>query len=621
MPRNAHRYAIFLLITFVVWPIFQTRNWTVAADGPLANAKVSLPLQIGAEQIVYDRKRDLIYATCGTGAPAPYKNCLVTISPNTFQVIDSIPVGTNPRSLAISENGRRLYIGIFDDYSFRFLDLATRELGPPTQLSLNGGEAALPVCLTVAPDSAMKVMVASEALYTSAEERIEVFGAGGRLSEAGTGLGPQFMTFINPTTLIGIRPNLSVFKYHYDGQSLTLLDKYDSDFPGWTFQHCRGLIYTSVGKIIDPITMEVVGQLPGMFYFGSRIVTSEAENTALVMSLEVLRLHDLDTQEILDEIDLYQQIGEFCVELIYAGENHLALRTINGTVRLITDIPLAKLAPKTLALNGTIGDDTIEFAPTPGLLSINGVVQDVSGFERVKIDCRRGNDRVFCTDLAGAQDLTYLSKQRIQLENSAIHFEAIACEETNFNGSDFSDVAALFDTEGNDNIIARPGMTRMMTNSGLMVAENTASTFIYASAGYDSTTVTGSPAADMLNGSLKTGNFRLFASDYSITLARPDFLTVNATGGSDIASLVDSDGNDYFIANGNFTRFTNSLYDVRTRNFEFLTAHATNSGRDRADLVRGANGTVSQSGGDNILSGPGYRYNARNFEDVRIRDN
>jgi hypothetical protein len=202
-----------------------------------------------------------------------------------------------------------------------------------------------------------------------------------------------------------------------------------------------------------------------------------------------------------------------------------------------------------------------------------------------------------------------------------MHFEAIACDETNFNGSDFSDIAAIFDTEGNDNIVARPGMTGMMTNSGVMAAENTASTFIYASGGYDIATAIGSPAADTLNGSLKTGNFRLFTSDYSITLARPDFLTVNATGGSDIASLVDSDGNDYFIANGNFTRFTNSTYDVRTRNFEFLTAHATNSGRDRADLVRGANGTVSQSGGDNVLSGPGYRYNARNFEDVRIRDN
>ena len=77
---------------------------------------VTLPansLTVQVRDVRWDATRSRFFASIGP-ADAQWPSSVVIVNPDTAQVEDSIPVVDTPDHLAISDDGRYLYVGIDD---------------------------------------------------------------------------------------------------------------------------------------------------------------------------------------------------------------------------------------------------------------------------------------------------------------------------------------------------------------------------------------------------------------------------------------------------------------------------------------------------------------------------
>jgi YVTN family beta-propeller protein len=75
-------------------------------------------LAIDPKNLVYDASRARLYVSIQGGA-ARYPNTITVIDPNTMAVTASIPVGSDPRALALSDDSSTLWVGLDGSYSMR----------------------------------------------------------------------------------------------------------------------------------------------------------------------------------------------------------------------------------------------------------------------------------------------------------------------------------------------------------------------------------------------------------------------------------------------------------------------------------------------------------------------
>jgi hypothetical protein len=117
-------------------------------------------LAIEGEHLVYDPSRGLLYASVA-GAAANYANTITTVDPVAARVTSTLPIGSDPRALALSQDGSALWAGMDGAFSIRKVNLGATPptLGPmrmlpvaPTALSVYVTAQAL-VALPGAPDS------------------------------------------------------------------------------------------------------------------------------------------------------------------------------------------------------------------------------------------------------------------------------------------------------------------------------------------------------------------------------------------------------------------------------------------------------------------------------------
>jgi hypothetical protein len=75
-------------------------------DGAIATR-----LAVTVSDVVYDPTRDVLYASVADTDPT-YPNQIITVDPDTNQIVASRSIGTKPASLAIDANGTALYVGV-----------------------------------------------------------------------------------------------------------------------------------------------------------------------------------------------------------------------------------------------------------------------------------------------------------------------------------------------------------------------------------------------------------------------------------------------------------------------------------------------------------------------------
>ncbi len=88
-------------------------------------------VDVTANNFLYDPTRGLIWASVSETGQESLRKCVVSIDPMTGLVSDPIPIGGNPAEdcMAISKNGRYLYVGIMSGPEIRRFDLDHPEQG------------------------------------------------------------------------------------------------------------------------------------------------------------------------------------------------------------------------------------------------------------------------------------------------------------------------------------------------------------------------------------------------------------------------------------------------------------------------------------------------------------
>ncbi len=93
----------------------------------------------GTKAVIGDPLRDRLYAVLHASA-AQFPNSLVTLDPVTGTVIDDVPVGSDPDTLALSNDGSTLWVGLRGALAVRKVDLTGDVPVPGEQFTLPRGD-------------------------------------------------------------------------------------------------------------------------------------------------------------------------------------------------------------------------------------------------------------------------------------------------------------------------------------------------------------------------------------------------------------------------------------------------------------------------------------------------
>src|SRR5262249_24513857 len=111
-----------------------TTNVTAAADGLTSNAvqvavnDSRLLFPLATNDIIYDAFRQKIYASIPSRSTSN-PNTVTVIDPVTGNIGVSLPVGSEPAKLAISDDGQILYVGLDGEAAVRQVNLSTFTAG------------------------------------------------------------------------------------------------------------------------------------------------------------------------------------------------------------------------------------------------------------------------------------------------------------------------------------------------------------------------------------------------------------------------------------------------------------------------------------------------------------
>lgn len=103
----------------------------------------AVALSLSATDLIYDPRRKKLYAGIA-GSEGPHGNSVVGIDPETGGVDRPIYVGSDPGRLALSDDGRYLYVHLYGGGAVRRVDLDMGEAGLLFPLA-TGGESLLPI--------------------------------------------------------------------------------------------------------------------------------------------------------------------------------------------------------------------------------------------------------------------------------------------------------------------------------------------------------------------------------------------------------------------------------------------------------------------------------------------
>ena len=146
---------------------------TPAPGGGTSNALVfTAYVPIVSNSMVYNPVNGLLYLSIPASVGAPYGNSIVSMDPATGALGTPIPVGSEPNKLALTSDGRYLWVGLDGASGIRKIDLTTGRAGLQFALGVsninNGPQVALNlVALPGATDSVV-ILQGTSCCYSSA---------------------------------------------------------------------------------------------------------------------------------------------------------------------------------------------------------------------------------------------------------------------------------------------------------------------------------------------------------------------------------------------------------------------------------------------------------------------
>ena len=276
--------------------------WSVAHCQPLV---IELPLSA----IVYDPVRQVLYGSM-KGDHATYPNSLVKLNPGTLEILDALPIGSEPGRLAISDTANTLYAGLngsapgvvqidLDAWKIvRTFELGTHPYFPRKLIAKD---------IKVQPGTEEIIAVGRGDKKDGGFYGVVIVDSGKmRKNSTGTSLRMDVLAFDeDPTKLYGANTGSSLEEFTrmvVDESGVTVVDSSPGIFGNFLdgIDYFQGLVYSTTGRAIDSQTLATVGSFPMYGYMAIDEYARKAFFLANIGGDVAIRAGDLDTFVFLD---------------------------------------------------------------------------------------------------------------------------------------------------------------------------------------------------------------------------------------------------------------------------------------------------------------------------------
>ena len=281
-----------------------------------------------ANDMAYSQTRQKLYVTIPSTAGVGQGNTVTVIDPVTATFGTSMPVGSEPGQLAITDDESSMFVGVNGAGSFRRVDLVNSTLGPLVSLGSGFNGAYTAFDLDAMPGSSTTV-----AVTRSGGGTVSVYD--GSVQRPLVGSSGTFMDFAAADTLVANNNVNHLAKYSVGASGLTQVGTMNALMSG-EMEIKNGRIYGSNGRVVDTSLAAVAGTYFGLGYENAVAVDVPNGRVFFVTNNSgySIRAYDMNTFRLIGSIPL-PGLGQAPRKLIRWGTNGLAFRTDFNRVFLI----------------------------------------------------------------------------------------------------------------------------------------------------------------------------------------------------------------------------------------------------------------------------------------------
>ncbi len=317
----------------------------------VANCQVSLDNAVvtethieGSRDAVYDRSRNLIYASISSSIGFPNGNSLAFIDPETMSILKYVHIGSEPYKLKLSSDSSLVYVSLSGAYSFRRYNLISGEVGDLQALFEPDPSQAED--LAIYPNNSEIVIVSLNSVSSSGNGHLNVYDIEGQMPIDSIRQSNS-LAFVDQTTLITYNSN-RIRRLIFNGVDLIEEQSASGLFSGWStrIEAAAGLIYSTTGAVLEPSTLTLLGTFAGA---NGAVEPVPSLGITYFMDSSTLKVFDNKSFEELDRIELTEPSNS-PRELFAAGTNRLGYFRSNGVIGIIEGIPVP--APCRVDLTG-----------------------------------------------------------------------------------------------------------------------------------------------------------------------------------------------------------------------------------------------------------------------------
>jgi hypothetical protein len=337
---------------------------TPAPGGGTSNALVyTAYVPIVNNSMVYNPTNGLLYVSVPSSAGPAYGNSVVAVDPQTGAIGTPIRVGAEPDKLAVTDDGKFLWVALDGAAAVRRVDLTTGTVGQPFGFGGNGGIYQSPGTVTAMialPGSDNSVVVSTNGQYAPS---IGIYDNGVFRGTPSTTY--NFNSAYTALQADGSRSEIyaaagstyAVYTYSATGltQKTTASNGTYTNYSPADLQITGSRAYTDVGKVYDSES----GALLGTFYQSGTIVAGGATTADTTLGKAF----------VLDSATQYGSINQIQI---------FNLSDFNPTSSSVIPITVAQTS-STLSTMVRWGTNGLAFRASDGIYSIHSnLVKDVS---------------------------------------------------------------------------------------------------------------------------------------------------------------------------------------------------------------------------------------------------
>ncbi len=325
---------------------------------PSVSTPVPTPVQVSVDvkrvplstgDIVYNRSDGMIYASVPSrtalGAPITFGNSIVPINPLTGAVGTPVYAGSEPKKLAISGDGQFIYAGLDGAGAVTRFDTTTKTMGAKFSLGIEISVARFVEDMEVAPGTNGTLAISTRHNGGSPGHiAVAIYDHGIQRPKKADGqrwghLNNVIEYSSSASTLYGYDIENSYRAFHrltVDDAGAETVTASRNILEGKDIKFDNGLIYESMGRVLNPETGALVGRFtgPGLSPYTSLVLPESAtgrvfflvEDRGVISTNAVIRAYDQKTFGLIGTMTIPGIAGDIG-SFIRWGTNGFAFRT------------------------------------------------------------------------------------------------------------------------------------------------------------------------------------------------------------------------------------------------------------------------------------------------------